>query len=817
MVSFSAVVGFDDHASPQAIAHQLNYIFAPQSTTVRLVFRDDSWKILLEAEKVPDQHHCLILLRQLLLQWVMPPEIHVYGRQTGQAPAWGVRLRPKTPFQAPLSPPPEQATPAPIAGIALGTIAPPLEEEALDPRSLRDPLLLLSSLAVMVSGAMGLLWLSPSYWVEQAQAPDQDNVQALILDRVNGLEERTPAAVALGEYRPPESLQGEIIHRLALAPEQKLVALTFDDGPHPTHTPQVLEILERENIKATFFVVGQQVQQYPHLARQIVQRGHTIANHTWTHPTHAHSSAAAAAEINRTQTLIQDVTGASSRIFRPPGGNLTNGLTARASGTGYSVVMWSTDPRDWMSGRSAAVITQEVLSKAQPGGIVLLHDGGGDRSQTVQALPAIIQGLKDKGYTLVTLPELFAAQDPTGVIQTPEWLGLQSIPELTQVRDQLEARVNHEFHAFKTEALFAPEQRQDMANRYRLYKESLSWVQQRLDHETRAKQNWLTALKFGGAAANSGKNQGWETARGQWQQAIAHLEQIPENTFISSATQLKLHEYRRNLGIVNRHLAVAQSEFLTTIAQEAGLSNQASITLCQVDGGCRSLRGDLVHQSTASLIKVPVALVALHWAHQSQYGLDRPIFITSSNYTEDASTIRPRNQYPLKTLVAAMISDSSNIAPNQLMDIMGWDYINDVLKAYGVTHTQVGSKFMGDRAQPAKVGVQSNLSTSRDLTRLMARIYTGNVPGAELLQNALANQKDQQLGYAALKDTKATWIGEKTGENKFVISTSVAFKVEGNTYVLTLIDHGKTSEANVREAIGAIANHVVHHPQLLES
>ncbi|MDG2990076.1 polysaccharide deacetylase family protein [Candidatus Synechococcus calcipolaris G9] len=814
-MSLQAVANFTDQASPQAIAHQLNYIFAPQSTTVRLAFREDGWKILLEAEQVPDQNHCLVLLRQLLLQWVMPPEIHVYGRQAGQAPAWGVRLRPKPTPPSYLTP--EIALPDTLAApdTTAGQVAPPLEEEALDPRSLRDPFLLMSSLAVMVSGALGLLWTSPGYWLQRATAPDHDNVRALILDQADALKERIPAGVALGEYFPPQSLQGETIHQLALAPEQKLVALTFDDGPHPTHTPQVLEILQREKVKGTFFVVGQQVNQYPDLARQIVQRGHTIANHTWTHPTHPHSTEAAAAEINRSQALIQEVTGASSRLFRPPGGNLTNGLSARAAGTQYSVVMWSADPRDWVPGRSAQVITQEVLNQTKPGGIVLLHDGGGDRSQTVQALPAIIKGLRDKGYTLVTLPELFAAQDPSGAVQTPEWLSLQSIPELTQVRDQLQGKVDEQFHDLKTKALFVPEQRQNLADRYRLHKESLSWVQQRLDHETRSKENWLRALELGGQAAATGKGEDWERSQGQWQQAIAHLQHIPENAFIYSAAQLKLQEYQRNLNIVNRNLEVAQSQFLTTVAQEAGLSNQASIALCQVGGACRALRGDLVHKSTASLIKVPVAVVALHWAQHSQYGLDRPVFITSSNYTEDASTIRPRNQYPLQTLVEAMISHSSNIAPNQLMDIMGWDYINAVLKDYGLSRTQVGSKFMGDRIAPAKLGVKSNLSTSRDLTRLISQIYGGNVPGAQILQNALGKQKDRQLGYAALQDTQATWLGEKTGENAFVLGTSVIFRVKANTYVLTIIDQGKTGDAKLRHAIGAIAHHVIRHPQLL--
>ena len=197
---------------------------------------------------------------------------------------------------------------------------------------------------------------------------------------------------------------------IAQNPVAKPIALTFDDGPWPNTTGQVLNILKKNNVKATFFVVGRQVQIYPQLVKRIVADRHTIANHTWSHQYHRYNAAGAASEINKTADLVYKLTGVKTTLFRPPGGILNNGLATYAQQKKYAVVMWSADSQDWHY-YSSKIMLNRVLKQASAGGIVLLHDGGGDRSKTVQALPQLIAQLKKRGYKFVTVPELLEMQN----------------------------------------------------------------------------------------------------------------------------------------------------------------------------------------------------------------------------------------------------------------------------------------------------------------------------------------------------------------------------------------------------------------------
>jgi peptidoglycan/xylan/chitin deacetylase (PgdA/CDA1 family) len=190
----------------------------------------------------------------------------------------------------------------------------------------------------------------------------------------------------------------------------KPIALTFDDGPWPHTTGQVLDILKKNNVKATFFVVGRQVQTYPQLLKRIVADGHALGNHTWSHQYHRYDSAGAAREIDRTTQLVYKLTGIETVLFRPPGGILNNGLAAYAQQKKYAVVMWSADSLDWRYG-SPSTLTNRVLKETSAGGIVLMHDGGGNRAKTVQALPQLIAQLKKRGYTFVTVQELMEMQN----------------------------------------------------------------------------------------------------------------------------------------------------------------------------------------------------------------------------------------------------------------------------------------------------------------------------------------------------------------------------------------------------------------------
>nr|WP_244141894.1 polysaccharide deacetylase family protein [aff. Roholtiella sp. LEGE 12411] len=211
-------------------------------------------------------------------------------------------------------------------------------------------------------------------------------------------------------YSVPSSFQGVIIKSAKLTHGQKVIALTFDDGPWPQTTDQVLDILQANNIKGTFFVVGQNLKNYPELGKRIVTEGHVIANHTWHHWYHFFNPQAAAFEIDRTTDLIYQITGVKTTLFRPPGGILHNGLVAYAKNQKYTVVMWSADSIDYKLPTVPHLINN-VIKDSKPGGIVLMHDGGGNRSRTVQALPEIIGNFRKQGYRFVTIPELLEIQD----------------------------------------------------------------------------------------------------------------------------------------------------------------------------------------------------------------------------------------------------------------------------------------------------------------------------------------------------------------------------------------------------------------------
>lgn len=208
----------------------------------------------------------------------------------------------------------------------------------------------------------------------------------------------------------PSNFQGIVISEAKLPPEKKVIALTFDDGPWPNTTAKVLDILKKNRIKSTFFVVGQNVKNYPDLTKQIVADGHVIANHTWHHWYHNMNAQAAAYEVANTGDIIYQTTGVRTRLFRPPGGIMNNGVAAYAKNNKYAVIMWSADSMDY-SRPAVPRLMNNIFREAKPGGIVLMHDGGGDRSHTVKALPEIISRFRKQGYEFVTVPELLEMQD----------------------------------------------------------------------------------------------------------------------------------------------------------------------------------------------------------------------------------------------------------------------------------------------------------------------------------------------------------------------------------------------------------------------
>lgn len=193
------------------------------------------------------------------------------------------------------------------------------------------------------------------------------------------------------------------------------IALTFDDGPNPIYTPQVLTILRTYKVKATFFDVGYLVKDFPNIVRQEFLQGDSIGNHSWSHPELTRLSAAGIlSQLVSTSNAIQSITGVRPTIFRPPYGTFNRTVVAQAIQQNLTTILWDNEGRDWAT-PGTGVIVQRILNLAHNGSIILMHDGGGFRSQTIAALPIIITALRQRGFTFVTIPQLLQDMTPTSI------------------------------------------------------------------------------------------------------------------------------------------------------------------------------------------------------------------------------------------------------------------------------------------------------------------------------------------------------------------------------------------------------------------
>lgn len=197
--------------------------------------------------------------------------------------------------------------------------------------------------------------------------------------------------------------------------KDKMVALTFDDGPSDTFTPQILELLKDYHAKATFFVIGSRIERYPHLIRGELALHNEIANHSYSHILLQGVSALAVYdELSKEQHAMMVVTGhEASHLFRPPRGRFGRSVLDAARESGYKIVLWSVDSRDW-DNPGTAYIVRHVLKNTKSGDILLFHDQGGNRQQTVSALRAIIPELEHRGFQFVTVTELLQHADKSG-------------------------------------------------------------------------------------------------------------------------------------------------------------------------------------------------------------------------------------------------------------------------------------------------------------------------------------------------------------------------------------------------------------------
>ena len=273
----------------------------------------------------------------------------------------------------------------------------------------------------MLAAVAALAWLGKRSTDEPPPAPVALPAEAQP-PRTAGRDEAGPVAAAgvVERPAPPPPATVPRAVELAIPPDvsvrhagggQPLVALTFDDGPSP-YTDRILDILARYDAKATFFVIGRQIAERPTTVRRIAAEGHVIGNHTWSHASLPELPARSRRrQLERTSAAIRRVTGADPVLVRPPYEMTTPTVNRQARRLGLLPVVWSVDPGDWRL-RAPWKVARRVLDKAGPGAIIVLHDGGGDRSTTIAALPKILDGLRQKGLVPVTVPQLLAAAPP---------------------------------------------------------------------------------------------------------------------------------------------------------------------------------------------------------------------------------------------------------------------------------------------------------------------------------------------------------------------------------------------------------------------
>lgn len=193
------------------------------------------------------------------------------------------------------------------------------------------------------------------------------------------------------------------------------IAITFDDGPHATLTPKLLDMLKERNIKATFFMVGQCVVQYPDIVKRMVAEGHEVANHSWSHPALTKLGVDGVfKQIENTNKAIEDACGVRPVLMRPPYGATSVLLNKRYNDQfGLKVILWSVDPLDWKH-RNADRVASQIIQGTQPGAIILAHD---IHPSTVAAMPRVFDTLLAKGYKFVTVSELLALDEPPQLVK----------------------------------------------------------------------------------------------------------------------------------------------------------------------------------------------------------------------------------------------------------------------------------------------------------------------------------------------------------------------------------------------------------------
>ena len=259
--------------------------------------------------------------------------------------------------------------------------------------------------AVLVVGGVALL---TGYWKDPAEHANATAQAQPVPAHPSATPRSAPARPRPASVRPHrgQRYQGRRGHpdepMFYIHDGRKRVALTIDDGPSPEYTPQVLRLLEKYRVTATFSMIGLEAAAYPGLVREVAAAGHKIANHTWSHLDLVYLPPAAVADqIRRATGAIHMATGKVPALFRAPYGAWSPVVLRECAQAGMTPLDWSVDPRDW-SRPGVAAIVGNIMRNTRTGSIILEHDGGGDRSQTVAALKIVLPRLLDAGYRFAT-------------------------------------------------------------------------------------------------------------------------------------------------------------------------------------------------------------------------------------------------------------------------------------------------------------------------------------------------------------------------------------------------------------------------------
>jgi peptidoglycan/xylan/chitin deacetylase (PgdA/CDA1 family) len=268
--------------------------------------------------------------------------------------------------------------------------------------------------ALIVAAGVTTSWSqsAPELKVPNEAPPLPDNVKIM-----RAIPVEAPPVInvaALPRTLPPEA---KVVYSQCHV-EGNVIALTFDDGPHPENTPRLLDMLKERGIKATFFLIGKSAATWPKIVKRIVDEGHEIANHTWSHPQLNHmKSTSVMDQLQKTHDAIVKGCGVAPLVYRPPyGAILLSQRKAIHEKFGYRTILWDVDPIDWKTPRSSTKVHDRVLAQTKPGSIILCHD---IHKETVDAMPATIDELIARGFQFATVTQLINLDVQTAAKNEP--------------------------------------------------------------------------------------------------------------------------------------------------------------------------------------------------------------------------------------------------------------------------------------------------------------------------------------------------------------------------------------------------------------